>query len=121
MAARVRHPGTAPITTIFVCLHSRSIMYGSRQLRHAERLNARPASLRLARLFSSAGIRGSPNISIDEVICIAKQHNIDASHPGYGFLSESPEFAEAYVEAGTIVVGPSAQTKKLAANYLAFV
>lgn len=34
-------------------------------------------------------------LSIDEVIRIAKEHQIDAIHPGYGFLSESPEFADA--------------------------
>src|SRR6201996_6520383 len=34
-------------------------------------------------------------LSIDEVIRVAKDAQIDAIHPGYGFLSENPDFAEA--------------------------
>lgn len=33
-------------------------------------------------------------LSIDEIIRVAKEQRVDAIHPGYGFLSESPEFAE---------------------------
>jgi pyruvate carboxylase len=46
-------------------------------------------------------------MSIDSLVKIAKQHQIDAVHPGYGFLSESEEFAKRmWDEAGAIVVGP---------------
>jgi biotin carboxylase len=45
-------------------------------------------------------------LSIDEVIRIAKEHRIDAIHPGYGFLSESPEFVHACALAGLIFIGP---------------
>jgi len=34
-------------------------------------------------------------MNIDELVDLAKRHNVDAIHPGYGFLSESYEFAEA--------------------------
>ena len=34
-------------------------------------------------------------LDIPSIIKIAKKANVDAIHPGYGFLSESPEFAEA--------------------------
>lgn len=56
---------------------------------------------------------GSPvqaYLSIDEIIRIAKENNVDAIHPGYGFLSENPEFARKLDEAGIIFVGPRAET-----------
>jgi pyruvate carboxylase len=37
---------------------------------------------------------------------VAQQHNIDAIHPGYGFLSESAEFSWRMWEAGVAVIGP---------------
>lgn len=45
-------------------------------------------------------------LNIPNVIELAKKHDIDAIHPGYGFLSENPEFARACQEAGIIFVGP---------------
>ncbi|EMD64367.1 hypothetical protein COCSADRAFT_199749 [Bipolaris sorokiniana ND90Pr] len=46
-------------------------------------------------------------MSIDELIEIIKQHQIDAVHPGYGFLSESEDFCKrVWDEAGAVVVGP---------------
>ncbi len=45
-------------------------------------------------------------LSIDEILRVAKQCQADAVHPGYGFLSESPEFAEAVIAAGLVWVGP---------------
>lgn len=46
-------------------------------------------------------------MSIDKLIEIIKQHQIDAVHPGYGFLSESEDFCKrVWHEAGTVVVGP---------------
>jgi pyruvate carboxylase len=47
-------------------------------------------------------------LDIDDIIRIAKQCGADAIHPGYGFLSESPEFAERCTTEGLIFVGPSA-------------
>jgi len=48
-------------------------------------------------------------LDIDGVIAIAKQYEIDAIHPGYGFLSENPHFARACAAAGVIFVGPRAE------------
>jgi pyruvate carboxylase len=48
-------------------------------------------------------------LSIEDVIRIAKEARADAIHPGYGFLSESPEFAEACAAAGITFIGPSPQ------------
>lgn len=45
-------------------------------------------------------------LNIPAIIAIAKQHAVDAIHPGYGFLSESPELARACKEAGITFVGP---------------
>jgi pyruvate carboxylase len=46
----------------------------------------------------------------DEIIKIAKEHNVQMIHPGYGFLSENSEFARKVEENGLIFVGPSYQT-----------
>ncbi len=51
-------------------------------------------------------------LNIDEIIRIAKKHDVDAIHPGYGFLSENPAFAKACRDNGIIFVGPSTQTLK---------
>ncbi|KAI1296992.1 PycA protein [Xylaria venustula] len=64
-------------------------------------------------------------MDIPALIEIAKQHVIDAIHPGYGFLSESADFAQRmWIEAGTVVVGPGWEIlrrtgDKLAAKLLA--
>ena len=47
------------------------------------------------------------------ILDIAREAGVDAIHPGYGFLSESPEFAEACAEAGICFIGPSPDTMRL--------
>lgn len=46
-------------------------------------------------------------LNIEKIIHIAKQEGVDAIHPGYGFLSENPIFAQQVREAGIIFIGPS--------------
>ena len=46
-------------------------------------------------------------LAIDEMIRIAKKAGCDAVHPGYGFLSENPDFAEACAANGITFIGPS--------------
>ena len=46
-------------------------------------------------------------LDIKGIIEIAKAANVDAIHPGYGFLSENPEFVEACEQAGIVFIGPS--------------
>ena len=45
-------------------------------------------------------------LDVDGIIGLAREHDIDAIHPGYGFVSEHPEFARACEAAGFIFVGP---------------
>jgi pyruvate carboxylase len=45
-------------------------------------------------------------LDIQGIVAIAKEREIDAIHPGYGFLSENPEFASACAAAGITFVGP---------------
>ncbi len=45
-------------------------------------------------------------LNIEEIIELALKKNVDAIHPGYGFLSENPEFARRCEEAGIEFIGP---------------
>jgi acetyl-CoA carboxylase biotin carboxylase subunit len=47
-------------------------------------------------------------LNIPKILDIAKRSGADAIHPGYGFLSENPKFAQACAEAGVKFIGPSA-------------
>ena len=52
-------------------------------------------------------------LSIPEIIHVARESGADAVHPGYGFLSESPEFAESCAEAGLAFIGPKPESMRL--------
>ncbi|MCZ4560524.1 acetyl/propionyl/methylcrotonyl-CoA carboxylase subunit alpha [Rhodococcus sp. IEGM 1401] len=47
---------------------------------------------------------------IDKIIDAATKSGADAIHPGYGFLSENADFAQAVIDAGLIWIGPSPQS-----------
>src|SRR5206468_11413506 len=46
-------------------------------------------------------------LNIDNVMRVAREHNVDAIHPGYGFLSENADLARACREQGITFVGPT--------------
>ncbi|MCS7351435.1 acetyl-CoA carboxylase biotin carboxylase subunit [Thermoflexus sp.] len=48
-------------------------------------------------------------LRIDKIIDVARRAGADAIHPGYGFLSERPDFARACAEAGITFIGPPPQ------------
>ncbi len=48
-------------------------------------------------------------LNIHRLVDIAVKYGCDAVHPGYGFLSENPDFARAVVDAGLCYIGPSPQ------------
>ena len=49
----------------------------------------------------------------EKIIAAAKASGAEAIHPGYGFLSENAEFAQAVIDAGLIWVGPNPHPIKL--------
>jgi len=53
-----------------------------------------------------------PYLNINEIIHLAKVNEVDAVHPGYGFLSENPDFAQACITEGIIWIGPSPEVMR---------
>ena len=51
-------------------------------------------------------------LSIDDIIRVAKESGADAIHPGYGLLSENPDFVDACDHAGITFIGPRAETMR---------
>ncbi|MCH7472455.1 acetyl-CoA carboxylase biotin carboxylase subunit [bacterium] len=48
-------------------------------------------------------------LNIDRIIEVAKKYKVDALHPGYGFLAENADFAQACADNGITFIGPSPQ------------
>lgn len=78
-------------------------IYSDQDRRHIHRVKADEAYL--------VG-RGLPPVAayldVPGIVRIAQEHDVDAIHPGYGFLSERSDFAEACVKAGIRFIGPQA-------------
>ena len=55
-------------------------------------------------------------LRIDKLIDVARASRADALHPGYGFLAENPELAEACRKAGVTFIGPTAKAMHLMGN-----
>lgn len=52
-------------------------------------------------------------LDIPGIVHLCREHNVDAVHPGYGFLSENPELARQLSDAGVLFVGPSVRSLEL--------
>lgn len=55
-------------------------------------------------------------LNIDRILEIAKKADVDAIHPGYGFLAENAEFAERCEEEGFVFIGPSPEVIRIAGS-----
>ena len=74
--------------------------------------------------LADEAVRVESYLNIDAVLAAARQHDAEAIHPGYGFLSENAGFASACEAAGIVFVGPTADSirrlgSKTAARILA--
>ena len=58
-------------------------------------------------------------LAIDDIIRVACEAGADAIHPGYGFLSENPDFAQACADAGLLFVGPKPDVMRTLGNKVA--
>jgi pyruvate carboxylase len=58
-------------------------------------------------------------LDIDDILRIAREAHVDAIHPGYGFLSENPDFAQRCADAGMVFIGPTPETMRTLGNKVA--
>ncbi len=70
------------------------------------------SALHVRKADEAAHLGPSPSresyLNIERILDAARRHGVNAIHPGYGFLSENAEFAQACVDAGFIFIGPPA-------------
>ena len=57
-----------------------------------------------------------PYLDIDQIIAAAQEAGADAIHPGYGFLSENPDLAQACADNDITFVGPPQRVLELCGN-----
>lgn len=86
--------------------------------------SAADADMLAVRLADEAIDIGSPApkksyLNIEAVVAAAKAAGVDAVHPGYGFLSENGDFADAVVAAGMVFIGPSGDAIRLLGDKVA--
>ncbi len=70
-------------------------------------------ALRILRACKELGIKTVSYLNIPRIIAAAEVTNSIAIHPGYGFLAENADFAEAVEKSGFIFIGPKAETINL--------
>ena len=76
----------------------------------AEDRDARHGRMADQLILLDDGTASQNYLNISAIIEAAKHSRAQAIHPGYGFLSENPEFADAVRQAGIRFIGPSADT-----------
>jgi len=57
-------------------------------------------------------------LDMDKIIAVCKEYQVDAVHPGYGFLSENADFAERLEKEGIVLIGPSAHSMRVMGDKL---
>ena len=62
------------------------------------------------------GLGAAAYLDIDAIVDAAREAGCDAVHPGYGFLSENPQFARAVIATGMTFIGPAVETLELFGN-----
>ena len=74
----------------------------------------RSAHVRMADIAICIGpaIASASYLNIEKLISVARETGAGAIHPGYGFLSENPDFAQACADAGIVFVGPPAAVQR---------
>jgi pyruvate carboxylase len=117
MSAEQQPPSVVPIRKLLVANRSEIAI---RVFRAAHELGVRNVAIyshedrfALHRFKADEAYRvGKPGepirayLDIAGIVALARQHDVDGVHPGYGFLSENPQFARACRDAGLIFVGP---------------
>jgi len=93
-------------------------------IRTVQVYSAADADMLAVRLADEAVNIGPPAakksyLNIEAVIAAAKAAGVDAVHPGYGFLSENGDFADAVVAAGMVFIGPSGDAIRLLGDKVA--
>ncbi len=70
------------------------------------------AALHVRKADEAAHLGPAPSresyLNIERILDAARRHGVNAIHPGYGFLSENAEFAQACTDAGFVFIGPPA-------------
>ena len=70
-------------------------------------------------VFIGANPSSESYLKADKIIAAALETNADAIHPGYGFLSENADFAEAVEKAGLVFIGPKSESIRMMGDKLA--
>ncbi len=93
-------------------------------IRSVQVYSAADADMLAVKLADEAINIGSPApkksyLNIEAIIAAARAAGVDAVHPGYGFLSENGDFADAVEAAGMIFIGPSGEAIRLLGDKVA--
>ena len=117
--SRATEPASAPIRRVIVANRgeiARRVMRTCRALgigTVAVYSDPDAEAAHVAEADVAVGIGGSTStdsyLNVDKILDAAQQTGADAVHPGYGFLSENPDFAAAVIDAGLIWIGPPPQ------------